>query len=154
MEMQRVIKILAKADADRLRMKDKMEANRKKDREDFLAKLDSYQEKAEIGLGELLARLEDVRQTDRRELKKMMDVNQARTDGKLQELTERTGKTQQKLKSVEVCLCARTDKLQEEVTKTKREFQARLKKVQTRTKRGITVSASTAQPPTFYKNST
>ncbi|PNF41254.1 hypothetical protein B7P43_G01481 [Cryptotermes secundus] len=132
-----------------------------------MAKLDSYQEKAEISLKELLARLEDDRQTDRRELKEMMDINQARTDVKLQELTERTGKTQRELQSVEVSLCTLTDKFQENPTKnynetcaaideTKREFQAWLDIVQMRTERGITptISAGTAQLLTFNGNST
>jgi hypothetical protein len=50
-----------------------LRADRKTDREDFMAKLDASQEKAEVGHKELLARLEDDRQATRRELKKMME---------------------------------------------------------------------------------
>jgi hypothetical protein len=49
-----------------------MQKKRETDKEDFTAKLDANQEKAEIGHRELLARLEDDRQANRRELKETM----------------------------------------------------------------------------------
>ncbi|PNF23931.1 hypothetical protein B7P43_G12410 [Cryptotermes secundus] len=84
---------------NRRKEKEEMEENRKKDKEDLMAKLDSYQEKAEIGLNELLARLEDVRQTNRRELQEMMDVNQARTDKKARPEGEKPASANRKLEA-------------------------------------------------------
>jgi hypothetical protein len=49
-----------------------LDADRKKDKEDFMAKLDFYQAKTEAGHKELLSRLEDDRQAEPRERKEMM----------------------------------------------------------------------------------
>jgi DNA-binding transcriptional regulator YbjK len=86
------------------------------------ATLQVMQEKAEIGRKELLARLESDRQTERKELKEMMEgmmhANQTKTDAKLEDLTERIEKTQIKLHTAEMCHDATTKKFQEDLTKT------------------------------------
>jgi hypothetical protein len=47
-DMQRIIEMLAKMDADRKTDKEEMKAKRKTDKEDLMKKLDAYQEKAEV----------------------------------------------------------------------------------------------------------
>jgi hypothetical protein len=64
--------MLAELDA----RQEKVEANRKKEKEDLMAKLDAYQAKTEAGHKELLSRLEDDRQAERREWKEMMGTSQ------------------------------------------------------------------------------
>jgi hypothetical protein len=98
-------------------------------------------------------------------MERMTNVNQAKTDTKLKELTETVEKTQMELQTTEMSLDARTRKLQEDLTETfnktyaaieetKHELQARLETVETRTEWGntATVSTTTAPPPTFNGN--
>ncbi|PNF24063.1 hypothetical protein B7P43_G08107 [Cryptotermes secundus] len=176
-----------KADADRVRMENRMdanmrsyqemEANRRKDKEDFLAKLESNQEKANIMLAKLYAdrntdkddmlkemkAMQENRKTDKEDLMTKLDANQEKAAADKEELkaamqsirTELDDQIQHRVENIlaivehdkqtlrsaipeqiEVSLCARTDKLQENLTKnynetcaaideTKREFQAR-----------------------------
>jgi GTP-dependent phosphoenolpyruvate carboxykinase len=72
------------------------------------------QEKAEIGRKEVLARLKSDRQTERNELKEMMEgmmhANETKTDAKLEDLTERKEKTQLELQTAEMYHDATTKK--------------------------------------------
>ncbi|XP_033609725.1 uncharacterized protein LOC117282787 [Cryptotermes secundus] len=166
---------LAKLDADRKTDKEEMKADRRKDREDFLAKLDVNQKQTEVMLTKLDAyqeKAEADRKADKEEIKAEMRSMRSELDDNIQHRVENilaiVEHDKQTLRSeiteqIEVSLCARTDKIQEELTKTsaaidetKREFQARLDIVQMKAERGntATIVASTAQPPTFYGNST
>ncbi|PNF39393.1 hypothetical protein B7P43_G13216 [Cryptotermes secundus] len=166
---------LAKLDADRKTDKEEMKADRRKDREDFLAKLDVNQKQTEVMLTKLDAYQEKAT-ADKEELKAEMRSMRSELDDQIQHRVENilaiVEHDKQTLRSeiteqIDVSLCARTDKLQENLTKnynetcaaideTKREFQARLDIVQMKAERGntATIVASTAQPPTFYGNST
>jgi DNA gyrase/topoisomerase IV subunit A len=134
-------------------------------------KMGTNQAKADKTLKETLAKMEAERKSDLEHLKSMMErmtnVNQAKTDAKLKELTETIEKTQMELQTAEVSLDVRTRKLQEDLTETfnktcaaieetKHELQAQLEAVETRTEGGntLTASTSTAPPPTFNRNTT
>jgi hypothetical protein len=144
----------AKAEVERKKDEEEMDVIRKTDRQEMLARMDSGQEQIQENL--------------KRIIEETMIVNQARTDVQLKDLTERIEKTQRELQSSEVSLCARTTKLQEDLTKnynktckrieeTKREFQARWDDTrQTRAEGANTAGSGTcsAQPPTFDGNTT
>jgi hypothetical protein len=73
-----------KADADRLRMEDRMEDNRKKDKEDFLAKLDVNQKQTEVMLTKLDAyqeKAEADRKADKEGLSRDRDTSTRRKAG-------------------------------------------------------------------------
>jgi hypothetical protein len=149
----------AKADADRKtyqNMLAKIEANGEAIQERMVAKMNTTLEEMNASQKEMLTKME-----------RMTNVNQAKTDAKLKELTETIEKNQMELQTAEVSLDAETRKLQEDLTETfnktcaaieetKHELQARLGAVETRTERGNTptASTSTAPPPAFNGNIT
>jgi hypothetical protein len=80
MEMQQMMEMLLKEIKAGQEQMEKMEANRKADKEDFMAKLDADRRA-----------VKEENKADRRDLKelmKMMTANQAKTDAKVTELTE------------------------------------------------------------------
>jgi hypothetical protein len=91
MEMQQIIEMLARIDA-----------NRKTDRENLKEMI----EEMKASHKEILAKME-----------RMTKANQAKTDAKLNELTETIEKTQMALQTAEMSLDARTRKLQEDLAK-------------------------------------
>jgi iron-sulfur cluster repair protein YtfE (RIC family) len=98
----------AKADAGHKELLAKLNADRKTDREEILAKMDTNMKSGQEQIQENLKKI----------IEETMTTNQARTDVQLKELTVRIEKTQRELPSAEVSLCARTDKLQKDLTKT------------------------------------
>jgi hypothetical protein len=144
-----------KAEADRRADKEE----RKKESEDFLAKLEANQEEMKAD-----------RKADRVQMQQMMKLlhaNQTKADAKLEGLSDRIEQTQMALQTAEMRRDATTKMLKEDlannysetceaIEEAKREFRDRLEAVQTRTERGITptVSTSTVQPPTFNGSST
>jgi chromosome segregation ATPase len=132
-----------------------MDADRKKDKEDFMAKLDADRK------ADKEERKAD-RETEKEEIKAAMRSMRSELDETIQhrienifhifehdrrilqtELTKRINKIEEKLQTAELSLCARTTKLLEDLTKNynetcaaieeaKRKFRARLEVVQTR----------------------
>jgi hypothetical protein len=149
MDTQQVLELLlARMDANR--------EERKIDKDDFLAKMDANQGKA------------DADRVQMQEMMKTLHANQTKTDAKLEGLSDRIEETQMALQTAEMCHDATTKRLKEDLTKiynetckrieeTKREFQIRLDETrQTRAERANTpeVGTCSAQPPTFDGNTT
>jgi hypothetical protein len=88
----------------------------------MIAKMNTTLEQMKASQKEMLAKMEAERKSNLENLKsmveKMTNVNQAKTDAKLKELTETIEKRQMELQTAEVSLDSRTRKLHEDLTET------------------------------------
>jgi undecaprenyl pyrophosphate synthase len=91
-DMQRIIEMLAKAEADRKADKEKTEANRKTNKEEMKAAMRSMRSELDETIQHRIENISEIFEHDKRILQS--------------ELTERIKKTQQKLQTAEVFLCA------------------------------------------------
>jgi hypothetical protein len=100
METQQMMEFLLKMEANRKKDMEKMEAHRKTDKEDFLAKLDDNQEKADVMLAKLDAHQQKAaadRKADKEEMKAVIKAWREKIAAEMEAIKARTRAIQENM---------------------------------------------------------